>query len=227
VSNRSKEPRLFDHLVGYGEQRRRNLKAKGLGGVQIDEQRDLGDVLDRQVCGLPALQNSRGMNSGLSVRFRSAASVAQQPDPRTRGVISGVPKRPRLREGAPRQRQAAAWQRAPTVFPGEQRGDARRRMIVVMRRRERGRRTRADALNPGRRGCNQRQERTMMTTHKHGAAEHLGPTVTDTSIDHRDLSISHVIQQAQADTKSGCVGLIGTSSRSRHTPHPIVLLVHD
>ena len=39
-----------------------------------------------------------------------------------------------------------------------------------------------------------------MATHKHGAAEHLGPIVTDKSIGHPDLSIGHMIQQAMANS---------------------------
>ena len=38
---------LIDHLVGGGEQRRRNIKLERLGGLQIDNQRDFCRLLDR------------------------------------------------------------------------------------------------------------------------------------------------------------------------------------
>src|SRR5262245_51122782 len=69
----------LDHLVGEREQRRRNLETERLGGVRIDEKLDLGDLLNRQIGGLAALQDSPGIYAGLPVRFRGAAAIAQQP----------------------------------------------------------------------------------------------------------------------------------------------------
>src|SRR5262245_52026575 len=47
----------FDHLVGAGEQRRRNIDAERLGCVEIDQQLEPGWLFDRQVCGLRTLEN--------------------------------------------------------------------------------------------------------------------------------------------------------------------------
>src|SRR5215467_14930408 len=42
----------FDHLVSAGEQRRRQLDAERLRGGQIDNELELGRLLDRKVGGL-------------------------------------------------------------------------------------------------------------------------------------------------------------------------------
>jgi hypothetical protein len=48
---------LFDHLVGAREQRRWHVEAKRLGGGQIDDEIELGRLLDRYVGRLRAAQN--------------------------------------------------------------------------------------------------------------------------------------------------------------------------
>ncbi len=44
-----------DHLVGLGEQRGRHGEAKRLGGLAVDDQFELGRLLDGEVGGLSAL----------------------------------------------------------------------------------------------------------------------------------------------------------------------------
>jgi hypothetical protein len=60
AANRS----LFDHLVGAAEQREREGEAECLGGFHVDDQLDLGGLLDRQLGGLFALENPANIDAG-------------------------------------------------------------------------------------------------------------------------------------------------------------------
>jgi hypothetical protein len=54
----TKSPRrLFDHLVGAAEQRKRDGEAERLGRREVDEKLNFRGLLDRQVGRLLALEN--------------------------------------------------------------------------------------------------------------------------------------------------------------------------
>src|SRR6266478_6982950 len=53
--------RLFDHLVGAGEQRRRNVEAERLGGFHIDHQLELDRSLDRKLARPCAVEDAIGI----------------------------------------------------------------------------------------------------------------------------------------------------------------------
>jgi len=51
---------LLDHLVGAGEQMRRDGDAKRFGSGPVDDEIELGRLLDRQIRRLRPAQNSLG-----------------------------------------------------------------------------------------------------------------------------------------------------------------------
>ena len=62
---RSPEDRAlsFDHLVGAGEQRLRHCQAKCFRGLQVDEQLELGRLLNWQIGWLLTLEDPSGINA--------------------------------------------------------------------------------------------------------------------------------------------------------------------
>src|SRR5215472_18146702 len=68
----------FDHLVGAGEERRRDFDAQTLGGLQIDDPFEFRRQRDWQVGWLLALENPPGVDTNLSIGLREAPTVAHQ-----------------------------------------------------------------------------------------------------------------------------------------------------
>src|SRR5215472_16416315 len=70
--------RLFDHLVGTGEDRWRDDQAECLRGLEIDDELKGCRLLDRQIGRFGALQNSCSVNAGLARDSCVVDSIADQ-----------------------------------------------------------------------------------------------------------------------------------------------------
>ena len=78
VSDRSKAPSLFDHLVGAAEQRKRESNAQRLGSIEVDDQLDFHRLLNRQVSRFGAVENPAGIDGGLAICIGKTGAVAHQ-----------------------------------------------------------------------------------------------------------------------------------------------------
>jgi hypothetical protein len=69
---------LFDHQVGAPKQRKRYGKAERLGGFQIDDQLDLGGLLNWKIAWLFTLENTGGVSSEQTVRLCEIGAIAHE-----------------------------------------------------------------------------------------------------------------------------------------------------
>jgi len=67
---------LLNHLVGAGEERLRHGQAEGFRGFQVDDQLELGRLLDRQVGGLGTSENPADIRPSLAIYAGGFGSVA-------------------------------------------------------------------------------------------------------------------------------------------------------
>src|SRR6516165_10438597 len=68
----------LDHLVGAANQRQRDAEGERLGGLHVDDELDFGRLLDRQLGGLLAFENSACIDAERAVRIQNGASVSHE-----------------------------------------------------------------------------------------------------------------------------------------------------
>src|SRR5262249_40309011 len=71
--------RSLDHLVGAGEQRRRNFQIKRPSYLKIDDQLKFGRLHDRQIGGLCSFEDASGVVAHLTPCDGKISSIAHQP----------------------------------------------------------------------------------------------------------------------------------------------------
>jgi hypothetical protein len=97
---RSRRRPLLDHLVGGGQQRLRDGKAERLGGLEIDDEINFRNLLDRQIGRFFAFENAPGIDANLVVEIAEAAAIrdslfALEQFPRGLGIfLRGLPLLP-------------------------------------------------------------------------------------------------------------------------------------
>src|SRR5262245_57066554 len=69
----------FDHLVGAGEERRRNFEAKRSCGLQVNDQFELGRAHHGEVGRFFTLKDAAAIDAGLAKLLGNAWSVTHQP----------------------------------------------------------------------------------------------------------------------------------------------------
>src|SRR5262245_45511881 len=68
----------LDHLVGKGEKAVRHREAERLGGLNIDNQLELGRLLHRQLGWLGALEHLARHDAGLAYDVGDVGAIAQE-----------------------------------------------------------------------------------------------------------------------------------------------------
>ena len=69
---------LFDHLVGAGEDQRRDREAERVRGLEIDDEIEPDRLLDRQVGGARSLQDAIDIARGTARYIAEARCVGQK-----------------------------------------------------------------------------------------------------------------------------------------------------
>ena len=74
----SKQSFLFDHLIGGEQQSRRHCQSERLGRPEINHEFEFCWLLNRQVAGALAIENSDNICGDLAVQFDAVGRVGSQ-----------------------------------------------------------------------------------------------------------------------------------------------------
>jgi hypothetical protein len=75
ICSAAKTVSLFDHFVGEQQEGFRYRQPERLGGLEIDAQREIGRLLDRQLTHLGASEDAVNVACRLAVLFSSVVSL--------------------------------------------------------------------------------------------------------------------------------------------------------
>jgi hypothetical protein len=68
----------FDHLVGAGEERRRDREAEGFGRLQVDRELELRRLLNRKVGRIAASENAIDVGRAATPEIGTVGGIAQE-----------------------------------------------------------------------------------------------------------------------------------------------------
>src|SRR5206468_8162130 len=84
--------RSFDDLIGAGLQRERHVQPQSFGGPQVDDELELGGLLNRQLGWLGAVQNATDVGRGAAKQIGEIGAIGQQASARGKQPV-GVGRR--------------------------------------------------------------------------------------------------------------------------------------
>src|SRR5260370_25134675 len=69
---------LLDHLIRPLQERRRDRQAEGLGGLEVDDQLELGGLLDREVGGSGPLEDLVNVLGGATIQVQHISAIGYE-----------------------------------------------------------------------------------------------------------------------------------------------------